>query len=40
MADPRDVPDVPERHPHRSNLARSLDESLDRLESRLGGRRA
>ena len=39
MADPRRVPDVPSRHPHRSDLARSLDSSLERLESRLGGRR-
>jgi predicted acylesterase/phospholipase RssA len=35
MADPRRVPDVPARHPHRSNLALALDSSLDRLESRL-----
>jgi hypothetical protein len=40
MADPRGVPEVPERHPHQSNLARSLDVSLDRLDSRLGSRRA
>jgi len=39
MADPRRVPDVPSRHPHQSDLARSLDSSLERLESRLGGRR-
>jgi NTE family protein len=38
MADPRRAPDVPSRHPHRSNLARTLDSSLDRLESRLGSR--
>ena len=38
MADPRRVPDVPSRHPHRSDLARSLDSSLERLESRLGNR--
>jgi len=38
MADPRVVPDDPRRHPHHSDLARSLDASLDRLESRLGGR--
>jgi predicted acylesterase/phospholipase RssA len=40
MADPRQVPDVPARHPHLSNLALALDSSLDRLESRLGRRRA
>jgi predicted acylesterase/phospholipase RssA len=40
MVDPRDAPDVPPRHPHQSNLARALDSSLDRLESRLGGRGA
>ncbi len=40
MADPHRVPEVPERHPHRSDLARSLDASLDRLQSRLGNRRA
>ncbi len=28
------------RHPHQSDLARSLDASLDRLESRIGGRAA
>jgi NTE family protein len=39
MADPFSLPDVPPRHPHRSNLARALDSSLDRLDSRLGGRR-
>ena len=38
MADPELAPDVPPRHPHRSNLARALDSSLDRLESRLGRR--
>ena len=38
MADPRRIPDVPSRHPHRSDLARSLDSSLERLESRLGNR--
>ena len=38
MADPDKLPDVPPRHPHRSNLARALDASLDRLESRLGRR--
>jgi NTE family protein len=38
MSDPRGIPDVPTRHLHQSNLARSLDSSLDRLESRLGGR--
>jgi predicted acylesterase/phospholipase RssA len=36
MADPRRVPDEPSRHPHQSDLARVLDASLDRLESRLG----
>jgi len=40
MVDPGSVPDVPPRHPHQSNLARALDSSLDRLESRLGGRGA
>jgi hypothetical protein len=35
MADPRRVPEVPARHPHRSDLARTLDASLDRLDSRL-----
>jgi predicted acylesterase/phospholipase RssA len=42
MSDPRRVPDVPARHPPRSSLARSLDGSLDRLESRVSsrGRRA
>jgi len=39
MADPFGIPDNPPRHPHRSNLARTLDSSLDRLDSRLGGRR-
>ena len=38
MADPHRVPDVPSRHPHQSDLARSLDSSLERLESRLGNR--
>jgi predicted acylesterase/phospholipase RssA len=38
MADPRRVADLPPRHPHRSDLARALDASLDRLESRLGSR--
>jgi hypothetical protein len=38
MADPRRIPDVPSRHAHRSDLARSLDSSLERLESRLGNR--
>lgn len=38
MADPRSVADAPARHPHVSSLARALDASLDRLESRLGGR--
>jgi NTE family protein len=40
MADPRRAPDEPSRHPHQSDLARTLDASLDRLESRLGARRA
>jgi predicted acylesterase/phospholipase RssA len=39
MTDPSRVPDVPPRHPHRSNLARTLDASLDRLDSRLRSRR-
>jgi predicted acylesterase/phospholipase RssA len=39
MADPARLPEVPPRHPHRSNLARALDSSLDRLESRLDSRR-
>jgi predicted acylesterase/phospholipase RssA len=40
MANPRTVSDAPPPHPHRSSLARALDASLDRLESRLGGRAA
>lgn len=40
MADPERAPETPPRHPHYSNLARSLDASLDRLESRLGAGRA
>jgi len=39
LADPRGLPDDPEPHPHRSEIARTLDASLDRLESRLGRRR-
>ena len=39
MANPRRVPEEPLRHPHRSDLARVLDASLERLESRLGVRR-
>jgi predicted acylesterase/phospholipase RssA len=39
MADPVRLPDVPPRHPHHSTLARRLDSSLDRLESRLGAKR-
>jgi hypothetical protein len=39
MVDPSRVPDVPARHPHRSSLARTLDSSLDRLDSRLTVRR-
>lgn len=38
MADPGAVAEAPPRHPHVSSLARALDASLDRLESRLGGR--
>ena len=38
MADPSRMPDVPPRHPHRSSLARTLDSSLDRLDSRLSTR--
>ena len=40
MADPRRVPDVPALHPHRSSLARALDSSLERLQSRLASRRS
>jgi hypothetical protein len=40
MADPAGAPEVPPRHPHRSSLARTLDASLDRLDSRLRGRRS
>jgi predicted acylesterase/phospholipase RssA len=40
LADPHGVPDVPPRHAHRSGLARALDASLDRLESRMGSRLA
>jgi predicted acylesterase/phospholipase RssA len=39
MADPWQVPETPPVHPHRSSLARALDSSLDRLESRLRGQR-
>jgi predicted acylesterase/phospholipase RssA len=39
MADPSSLPEVPPRHPHRSSLARTLDSSLDRLDSRLSSRR-
>jgi hypothetical protein len=35
MVDPSSLPDSPPAHPHRSTLARALDSSLDRLESRL-----
>jgi NTE family protein len=35
LADPASAPDLPARLPHRSTLARSLDASLDRLESRV-----
>jgi NTE family protein len=40
MADPFRLPDLPPRHARRSRLARTLDSSLDRLESRLGRRLA
>jgi len=39
MGDPALAPDVPPRRPHRSNLARTLDASLDRLDSRLRSHR-
>jgi predicted acylesterase/phospholipase RssA len=39
ITDPARLPDVPPRHPHRSSLARTLDSSLDRLDSRLASRR-
>ena len=39
LADPRRIPDIPSRHPHQSDLARALDSSLERLESRLVDRR-
>jgi predicted acylesterase/phospholipase RssA len=39
MADPDGLPEAPPRHPHRSNLARALHSSLDRLDSRLGSGR-
>jgi predicted acylesterase/phospholipase RssA len=35
IADPRRIRRIPARHPHVSSLARALDSSLDRLESRL-----
>jgi predicted acylesterase/phospholipase RssA len=38
MADPRGVSDLPPRRPHQSNLARTLDSSLERLDSRLENR--
>jgi hypothetical protein len=38
LADPANVPDLPSPHPYRSPLARSLDASLERLDSRLGRR--
>jgi predicted acylesterase/phospholipase RssA len=38
MGDPFCAPDLPERHLHLSGLARALDASLDRLDSRLGSR--
>ena len=45
MSDPWRMPDTPPEHPHRSSIARALDSSLERLESRLrepggGSRRA
>ena len=38
LRDPASLPETPALHPHRSNLARTLDSSLDRLGSRLGRR--
>ncbi len=38
LADPHALPDTPPPHPHRSTLARALDVSLDRLDSRIGER--
>ena len=35
LRDPQKVPDLPEEHPYRSTMARSLSSSLDRLGSRL-----
>ena len=35
MRDPARLPVAPAEHPHRSTLARTLDSSLDRLDSRL-----
>jgi predicted acylesterase/phospholipase RssA len=35
MRDPWSVPETPPAHPHHSSVARALDSSLDRLESRL-----
>ena len=35
IADLRRIPATPARHPHESSLARALDSSLDRLDSRL-----
>jgi len=38
LADPARVPDTPAPHAHQSDLARSLDATLERLESRMGSR--
>jgi hypothetical protein len=38
LADPDTLPATPPPHPHRSNVARALDASLDRLGSRIGKR--
>ena len=38
LADPHALPDTPPPHPHRSNVARALDASLARLDSRIGER--
>jgi predicted acylesterase/phospholipase RssA len=35
LRDPQKVPDLPEEHPYRSTMARTLSSSLDRLGSRL-----
>jgi len=39
LADPDTLPPTPPPHSHRSNLARALDASLARLDSRIGERR-